>query len=523
MFIKNFLKPGDYLMPVPVGLPITLQYSDRGIVEKVYIGWKDSKKKSSEDFYKSFIQSNVCPMNISVKGGTTWISGVLHSKDIFYDNGPLPDCIFSSLESAFIKDSDKFKFYAGNIDSLATIFRGANPIVNWLNMSGFDVLPGWITPANITKSSFYKMLNTPRFTSNFTFGLVSNYIVYRGSSVLYVDTHIKQFVVSKVSKFIDDYGYIRCNVYSRDPSMNYITLNYSDVVSFNIQTNSLVVLDENDSVIYSCCTDNKKREPRSKNSYCDVCGKPLIVPNSGLTECTDPHCKSKWLSKINQMLTVFKLPTMNRSRFDSVLNSLICLSDVFSLEEYKECFVNTSLSNLLEAVVPRSIVTDSKLFDQFTRKCSNVIKTFVYYVHNPNGILDELELSGLQAINLVKWLSDSYNQSEIDDLLDCSQIHINMTEQVFDGPPIFRNKTIMLTGCFKHGDYKQIASILRSYSASVVYEFSENVNCILVGDILEDINGSAIRNAYKYNVPVMSEDNFFKQYEIDQDLAENLV
>lgn len=523
MFVKNFLKPGDYLMPVPVGLPMTLQYNDKGVIEKTYIGWQDSKQQANNEFYSCFRQSDVCPMTISVKGGTTWISGVLYSKNTLFDSGKLPECIFESLQKLFIKDPSNFNFYAGNIESLATVFRGANPIVNWLDMSKFNVLPGWIIPSGLTKAAFYKMLDTDRFNSKFTYGLVSNYIVYRGSSVIYENTGIRQFVVSKVSKFIDSYGYIKCNVYSRDDSVDTVILNYSDVVKFNIQTNSLVVLDSTNSVLYTCCTDNKKREPRSKKISCDVCGKPFVVPDSGLVECPDPHCKSKWLPIINQMLSVFKLPMMTQSRFNECSSSLICIADVLSLDEYKDYKLNITLSDILEALVPRTTVSDTKVFYVFSSKCRNVIKTFLYYIHNPENIMNELEMSGIHSVNLVKWLSDVYNQSEVESLLDCPQVSIEMNNKIFDGPPIFRNKTIMITGSFKHGDFKQISAILRSYSADVTYEFSDKVDCVLIGDILENVNGTAVKNAQRNNVPVMEEAAFFKQYEIDEDLAENLV
>lgn len=523
MFVKNFLKPGDYLMPVPTGLPMTLQYNEKGLIEKIYMGWQDSKKPSDTSFYEAFRRSKVCPMHISLKGGTSWISGVLYTNEVMFDNGNLPECIEDSIKNAFISDPDNFKFYAGNIDSLATVFRGANPIVNWLNMSKFNVLPGWIVPAGLTRVAFYKMINTERFTSKFTFGLVSNYIVYRGSSVIYTYTGQTQFVVSKVSKFIDDYGYVKATVYARDPLVDRIVLDYSDVVHFNIQTNSLVVMDSNHSVVYSCSTDNKKREPRSKKTSCDVCGRPYIVPDSGLTECSDPNCKSKWLPRINQMLDKFKLPIMTRQRFDSCINSIVCIADVFSLDEYKDAKVSTTLSDVLEAIVPKTIVTNSKVFYTFANRCQNTLKTFLYYIHNPEMIVKDIGIKDIQESRFIEWLSESSNVSDIEALLDSPQVTIAVNNKIFDGPPIFRNKTIMITGSFKHGDMNQISAILRSYSAEVTCEFSDNVDCVLVGDILENIDGPAVRKAQRGNIPVMHEAEFFNQYDIDSDLAENLV
>lgn len=523
MFIKNFLKPGDYLMTVPAGLPLTLQYNEKGNLDKLYQGWKDNKVKVTEEFYTVFIKSGACPTRISVKNGTTWITGVLYSSEVFSSPGNLPDCIFDKLKETFLKDSSNFKFYAGNVESLATLFRGANPIVNWLKMSKFNVLPGWIVPANLNKDAFYKMIDTERFTSKFIYGLVSNYIVYRGGDVIYANTGMKQFVVSRASKFIDDYGYIKCTIHPKDSSMNAVVLNYSDVVRFNIQTNSLLVLDCNDSVMYTCATDNKKREPRSSKVSCDICGKSFSVPKTGVTECSDPHCKSKWFIRINHMLSVLKLPLMKRNRFDEVISSLICLTDIFTLEEYSDVEVNISLATLLESIVPVTSVSNPQVFKQFSSKCKNTIKTFQYYVHNPDRILNDLELTGMFATRLIDWLSDSYNQSDIDCMLDCPQIKISLVGKKFDGAPIFRNKLIMITGSFKHGEHDEIEAIFRSYSADVTEEFSSDVDCIVVGDLLEDINGAAVRQANNLCIPVFQESEFFNRYEIDKDMEENLV
>ena len=93
----------------------------------------------------------------------------------------------------------------------------------------------------------------------------------------------------------------------------------------------------------------------------------------------------------------------------------------------------------------------------------------------------------------------------------------------FDGAPIFRNKTIFITGTFKHGSLADIKSILESYSATVVTDFDSYIQCVLVGDIKEDIEGQAIIAARELHLPIFSESEFFARYEIDEDLEKFLL
>ena len=109
--------------------------------------------------------------------------------------------------------------------------------------------------------------------------------------------------------------------------------------------------------------------------------------------------------------------------------------------------------------------------------------------------------------------------------MNISQIVISGVEKQFDGAPIFRNKTIMVTGDFIHGDFSTVAAILRSYSAEVVSTWNNHVDCVLVGGLKTNIDGNAINLARANNKSVQDELAFFAAYEIDDDLYQsaNLV
>ena len=38
MQLRNLLNAGDFVTPIPVGIPITLQYKDTGNLESLYLG-----------------------------------------------------------------------------------------------------------------------------------------------------------------------------------------------------------------------------------------------------------------------------------------------------------------------------------------------------------------------------------------------------------------------------------------------------------------------------------------------------
>ncbi|MBQ3184550.1 MAG: hypothetical protein IJB54_01060, partial [Firmicutes bacterium] len=83
MFVRNLLRPSDFVTLVPVGMPTTLQYNDTGMLEKVYWGYTPETREdlSSRMLSAAKITDEVkpFPFKIPLKEGTTWIMGVLYS------------------------------------------------------------------------------------------------------------------------------------------------------------------------------------------------------------------------------------------------------------------------------------------------------------------------------------------------------------------------------------------------------------------------------------------------------------
>lgn len=520
MFLRNCLRAGDFLTVVPVGINVTLQYNDKGTLEKVYRGYSDAEKINvSDKLLKPLLDAATAPIKIPLRGGTTWIRGVLYTDKLFYDEGLLPDAIYDSITSEYIKHPETFKFYAGNAESLATIFRGAVNIRQWLSMNKFNVLPGWIVSSNMNKANFWNLIHSKEYP--FKSPLVSHYMIYRGADVLYQSTGLYQFTAGRVTKQLLDDGSIKANVF-RNGSI-FKSFNYSDIVRHNVLPNTLIVLDEYEEIVYTTPTDDKKRDKRSSTIECSHCGKIIQVPEIGKVTCADPHCTSRLYKGMCRFLTILGLPDISYDRYIEAVGDqkITCIPDVLQLPEYVNHNIEIKLADLLKSIVPSEIVTDESIFSSFVNRCNNNTKTFLHYIKHPDQIVDDLELH-TSPVRFIHWLSDPCNVLDIEALLDSPQIVITMTNKKFEGAPIFRDKIILITGKFRHGLTSDIISILESYDAKVVTSLQPVVHCVIVGDILEDINSVMIRSAQNRNIPIYQEGSFFQAYGIDDDLKANL-
>ena len=112
MYIKNLLKSGTYFIPVPVGIPMTVQYAVSGKLQRVYIGHDlESAVDCSSSVMPLFVATPIVPTDISIKNGTTWVRGVLYTEKVFPLNGELPECIYDLALQNYIDNPAEFKFY----------------------------------------------------------------------------------------------------------------------------------------------------------------------------------------------------------------------------------------------------------------------------------------------------------------------------------------------------------------------------------------------------------------------------
>lgn len=520
MYVRNLLHAGDFLEVVPVGLPLTLQYDENGVIEKVFKGFKPNEYNISDTILDIIKVNHTVPLRVPLKDGTTWIKGTLYTATQFEDEGKLSEAISSSILKHYLQHPDQFNFFAGGMESLSCVFRGAQPIRQWLQMTGFNILPGWLITANPTKEQFVKMLSVNKCT--FRLPMISDYIIYRNGEVIYTSTDLSQYICKSISTFIDSHGNIKVSL---DLGLDEpVIVHYSDVVTHNIQPGRLVVLDVYGEILCTYQGNSRSKHVVEDTITCPVCKKIIPVSKSGVCKCNDTHCMSRQYDRIVHFLKCLSLPVFTYDEYKQYIkdDALICFTDVMILPQYDGMKIQTTLSKFLSAVVPDPVVQDNNVFTVLCNLCNNSKESLLYYINHPDKIISDLGLSGTEYRELVHWLYDLQNVSDVVTLLESDQVEIVSTDQKFEGAPIFRGKRIMLTGKFNHGDYNEIYSILQSYAAEVVTKFDNSVDCVLVGDIAENVNGSVIKSAKSSGITIMEENNFFISYGIDEDLQLNL-
>lgn len=519
MFLRNRLKPGDFVTLVPLGVHITVQYNASGNIERVYTGFLHERKDVSDQLLSAFIKNRTVPIKIHITRGTSWVCGVLYTGELVSASGILPHAIENHLLKKYLANPTQFNFFAGHFESTATTFQGANPIRHCLAVAKFNILPGWLVPAKMDESVFNSWVGSTQYT--FTNRLVADYIIHHKGEVDYVSTKLAQCIVSKVEKYTDPYGHVMARLYYDSVC---ISVDYSDVIRLNIQPNTLIIRDGDGRIIHAV-TNNKRTTKVGSVLQCDICGKSFTAPTTGTVQCSDVHCPSKLLSRIQQFLSKLYHTTPSIDIISSWLRnkSVMCIPDLFLLPEYADTKVEITLATVLRALVPIQLIPRDDVFMVFANGCTNNVKTFRYYIQHPHNVISDLGVQHPDLNKLISWLCDDSNVCDIETILNSPQILLIKTDKKFEGAPIFRNKTIYITGEFIRGSHVEISAILQSYAASVTTQFSDTVNCVLVGGVQNGVNGQALNTAKASGIPIMQEESFFQQYDIDADLRDNLV
>lgn len=517
MYVKNLLRPGDFFEPLPIGIPITLIYNEE--LDKVMVNFQKSDYIDITDKVIHLIKSSIVPAKIGITTGTTWVKGVLYTSEFFkYETGALPKCCINNLVESFIKNPNNFKFYAGSVESIGHTFSGAAPTRQWLQLSKFNLLQGFLLSSQACREDLQKLLISNSY--NFDIDLIWGYIVYRNGKPEYLYTHIHQHVCTGVYKKLDENGYLHGVVSTEDGEF---TVNYSDIVAFNVQCDSIIYQDVYGNILRTYNSD--KAKTLCSTISCSVCGKPYNVPTYGPCICDNDNCLSRTYSRIKHFCNILKLPVISFDTYKEYIESgiITAFPDILLVDPLSGLTITTTLVKLLRACIPYEYVSSSTVIDRLCNHCNNSIESVLFYLQNPSRISAECDIPLSDCNTLVKYLSNLENVSDIETILNDDCINIVGTDRKFDGPDIFRDKIIMVTGKFRHGDYDEISAILGSYGAKVVTNFDESIHCLLVGDIKESINGIAVRNCQNLNIPIMEESKFFQMYQIDADLKQNLA
>lgn len=520
---KELLKAGNYLEVVPTGIHCTLKYNDKGILEKVYTT-TDTITDDSPHLDLATVaeleKADILMQRIALTQGITYVQGVLHpSKTI-----PMSAELYEGLNEFMLGDIKEhpknYMFYAVVVTHPSIKYMGAMPMRSRLTTLGFKTLPGYAINQDMKETEFEQVVKTSNYP--FKFPVIQGYYVMTSKDIEFVSAGTFQTVVKKVTPFTNEDGYINAILHNNDVD---VLLSYTDVCNFNIQPGTYIVLDKNNTVIYSEPTDIKSKENVSRETKCPICGKLTKVPAKGFTTCSDEHCVSRIYNNIKQITNILNLPALSFDEFTKMITKknkdITCIADILNLDRYKDIKITTKLSTLLHAVIPVSVVPNEEYFIQFVNSAGS-LESVIYYLHNPGTIAGDLRLNPIMTERLTKWLYDNFNVLMLDTFLNYENITIEVSTKKFDGAPIFRNKNICITGKFRNGSLTEIMSILESYSARVFASVNgtniNKIDCVLVGNLRGE-DPEIVTLAQEYSKPIYEELEFFKSYEIDKDLA----
>ena len=520
---------GSFLAVVPLGLICTIQYSDKGILQKMWPNLDPTDSPDLENILErpldtsivvALEKAQVVPQRIQLpSSGPTLVKGVLYAPKEFFRAGDLPEVIFEDLINDVAENPSDYVFYAGDLRNSGLRFNGAIAIRNRLEVLGFKLIPGYSITEDFNDTTFVRMLKSNRYP--FPIPMIAGYMVFNKGGMDFFAPRLRQFTVEYVKSYPDKNGYVMADVYSSDGEGFILecTISYTDVVKYNVRKGTSVIVDGNNSVIVGRPTNAESRMKLGAEIKCSVCGKNIKVMNKGYTVCDDPHCQSKLYPEVIHFCNILGLDILPFEAFtEHVRNKdILCLTDIFTLPEYKDAKVKCTIGTLLTAIIPVTICSDPAFIQEFVARAGSP-EAVDYYLKNPQTIEKDLKLTSIHMPKIVRWLADPYNISTYETLLGMTdQIEINMVEKKFSGAPIFRNKVICITGRFKCGDYETVTAILKSYAAEVTTQFNNRVSAVLVGHFREE-DPSIIHLAKSYNKPVYKETEFFNAYEISKDL-----
>ena len=518
MYVKNVLRAGQYAQFIPMGMPVTLEYNENGILLRAYEGY-EGKKRIPEVVEDAIYDSGLVPNLISLRGGTTWVKAIFYTEEQVLFTGRYPDDLYEGYYKMFVNSYDKFKGYGLCVESTVANINGAVSQRTTLEANGFQTIVGFLVPPDLNYKTFEKLAED-RF--QFRFPMIAWYLVYEGTTPYFINTGLESKMVQRVNKTTDINGYIHGNLAFSDGDS--LLVDYNQIVHYQITTNTHVILDMNRRIIYSESTDDKVREKRSSVIKCTVCGSKILVSDDEPTICPNTHCLSRLYTDIAHMLNAFRLPVLTEKEYSSKVNKkmITCMSDIFLLENYKDSRIRVGLGQFLDAIVPIPAVRNRQIFVLFANKCANNLQTFRYYLENPHLFDNDLDLRSHSAVELQKWLEDPENLLTVQSMLDLDNIILQVTDKLYEGAPILLNKRVYITGEFFHGPQSKIISIVQTYSGVATTYYDDSVDMILVGGKRENVNGHAIHKGKIRNIPVYEEQQFFDMYGIDQDLRENL-
>lgn len=515
MLKPSDVRIGDTVRVVPVGQPCRVEYNDSGVISGVYFlnPETDDVEKCSSDFCAKMQKLGIVPSRIQ-NGKKCSVDGVIKHTNLKISNllnHGARKCSIAAVEA--MQSGVEFAAYSASGEVVA---RNAYQQDSMLKLMGFKLCPSFAVTREAVRAGFHKL----KAMSDYPF--VDGYaITCKGTnSLVYLSSDVFYDRVSKVCSDWNSIGYIVANI--QFESGVQLECSYSDVVKYNVQKGSICALDET-SIKYCSDRSNGSKRVNSK-VQCKCCNSTVHVGSSGYFRCSYDNCMSNLYPVVNHMLKTFQLAPMEYQSYKELASGrkIQSLCDVLALPEYAERDVCCTISTLLYAVCPSSVVPILDFFDQFAEGAGS-FEACMHYLEHPSEIRTDMSgfLNARYAEKFIAWISESENFLIVKSMCCMPNVHIKKESfELLNVPQLFRNKRVYIEGPFRHGSHSDVAGIVRSYGADVVSSVDARCNCCIVGDINKEYKTSQQLNiAHTYNIPVFVESNFFKHYGIDSDIA----
>lgn len=521
MFVKNFLRAGDFVSVVPCGVPLTLQYNAEGLFESCFVDWDISKsgRISNKAIFKYLIENSLIPRRISVKSGTTFIFGVLYSAHIVQTSGQLPNCWKYELLDGLKANSFKFNFFASHLHSMSAPFKGASPIRKWLKMSGFNIVPGFVVPVNLTEELFENLVNTDDFT--FRWPLLSHLNVFTSTGDVEIySTELTESKILNIKLTVSDSGQFLANIYTDTPGV-VIVKDYSEVLKFKLHVDDYIVYSTDNSCYTILSNVSKQSESMQvpTSLVCPYCKRNVPVVVFSDTFCQSLHCPSKLYLNTSRYLNILGFPEISREYYDNLViqtSGKFMISDILKCSVLDSLEVSVDIATILRSLVPPTVLVGKKNFETLCNKFNRSLDSIYYYLDNPEHLLVDFNLEEVVYLKLVRWLADTINVCNIKNTISCDKVHVSLfsNSSNIEYSPIFRNKIFILTGKFVSGSILEMRNLLRDYGAKDVIfgSWEDGADCLLIGSSKEDVNSSIVNSARTSGCAIFDELEFFNKY-----------
>lgn len=521
--IKNSSAPGTYVQPLPIGIWTKLHYSDKGILTKATYEIKNTVVEIPFNIVVSLAQSEVLIQRLQMYKAECTVFGVLTApmSEIKFEKcaGIIPQCFYPAMLKLAESKPQVFNFYAVDVQSADGRSFPAAAAINRLAVMKFNVISG-LLPNSSNFASILSQLHLTVKSMGSELPLLAGLYIHGATYIKTLTSSLKCGKVPKCDYTLDINGYVhgrlKCDLGDGEIEAS---CPYTQVVKYHLSNNSFVVMDTDNNIQY---VSQPKMFARvaPETITCPICKKQYTVNiNSDLVSCVDAHCASKLYPQVCRLLSKFNLPMMSKERFLECTSSgaLVELHDVFNLPEYKDTVVETTLSTLIEAITPVSLLAgDASAIFKFVQRASSN-SAVSYYIDNPDAITADLKLNNAFDTRFKEFWSDKFNAATYDTFINSPYIQIVSPNKKFEGDLIFRNKLICLTGEFKHGSYDDMFAILQSYAGTPTVEFTSQVSYVIVGHFGKP-DPYIVEKARAYSIPIYTELDFFNAYQIDNDL-----